>query len=103
MSFLIQPHVRLQEWVAEEHGYFREAGLDYEFEPRGLAGSTVSTSPVRTADALTAQWQAAETSQLRPFCMSSKAPLATSMGASSAVLTGDVLTVEPARPRGSNS
>ena len=50
MSFLIQPHVRLQEWVAEEHGYFREAGLDYEFEPRGLAGSTVSTSPVRTTD-----------------------------------------------------
>ncbi|HYV80230.1 MAG TPA: hypothetical protein VE979_19055, partial [Streptosporangiaceae bacterium] len=50
MSFLIQPHVRLQEWVAEEHGYFRAAGLDYEFEPRGLAGSTVSTSPVRTTD-----------------------------------------------------
>ena len=50
MSFLIQPHVRLQEWVAEEHGYFREAGLDYEFEPQGLAGSTVSTSPVRTTD-----------------------------------------------------
>jgi NitT/TauT family transport system substrate-binding protein len=36
--------------VAEDHGYFREAGLDYEFEPRGLAGSTVSTSPVRTTD-----------------------------------------------------
>jgi NitT/TauT family transport system substrate-binding protein len=50
VSFLIQPHVRLQEWVAEEHGYFREAGLDYEFEPQGLAGSTVSTSPVRTTD-----------------------------------------------------
>jgi NitT/TauT family transport system substrate-binding protein len=50
VSFLIQPHVRLQEWVAEEHGYFREAGLDYEFEPQGLAGSAVSTSSVRTAD-----------------------------------------------------
>ena len=50
MSFLIQPHVRLQEWVAEEHGFFREAGLDYEFEPQGLAGSTVSTAPVRTTD-----------------------------------------------------
>jgi NitT/TauT family transport system substrate-binding protein len=50
VSFLIQPHVRLQEWVAEEHGYFREAGLDYEFEPQGLAGSTVSTSAVRTTD-----------------------------------------------------
>ena len=50
MKFLIQPHVRLQEWVAEEHGYFREAGLDYEFEPQGLAGATVSTSSVKTAD-----------------------------------------------------
>jgi hypothetical protein len=48
VSFLTQPHVRLQEWVAEERGYFREAGLDYEFEPEGLAGSAVSTSPVRT-------------------------------------------------------
>jgi hypothetical protein len=30
-SFVIQPHFRLQEWVAEEKGYFRQAGLDYEF------------------------------------------------------------------------
>jgi NMT1/THI5 like len=29
--FLIQPHFRLQEWVAEEKGYFRDEGLDYEF------------------------------------------------------------------------
>jgi len=50
MSFLIQPHVRLQEWVAEEHGYFREEGLDYEFEP-SLAGAAATTSPsVRTSD-----------------------------------------------------
>jgi hypothetical protein len=24
------PHGRLQEWVAEEHGYFTTEGLDYE-------------------------------------------------------------------------
>ena len=48
MKFRIQPHVRLQEWVAEEHGYFGDAGLDYEFEP-SLAGAAVSTSSVRTA------------------------------------------------------
>ncbi len=30
-KFLIQPHFRLQEWVAEEKGYFKEEGLDYEF------------------------------------------------------------------------
>lgn len=29
--FVIQPHFRLQEWVAEEHGYFKAEGLDYEF------------------------------------------------------------------------
>ncbi len=28
---VIAPHMRLQEWVAEENGYFREEGLDYEF------------------------------------------------------------------------
>jgi len=29
--FIIQPHFRLQEWVAEEKGYFKEEGLDYIF------------------------------------------------------------------------
>jgi NitT/TauT family transport system substrate-binding protein len=30
-KFIIQPHGRLQEWIAHEKGYFRQAGLDYEF------------------------------------------------------------------------
>jgi len=30
-SFVITPHFRLHEWVAEEKGYFRDEGLDYEF------------------------------------------------------------------------
>jgi ABC-type nitrate/sulfonate/bicarbonate transport system substrate-binding protein len=30
-KFMIEPHFRLQEWVAEEKGYFRAEGLDYEF------------------------------------------------------------------------
>lgn len=30
-KFRIQPHGRLQEWVADEKGYFRDEGLDYEF------------------------------------------------------------------------
>src|SRR5688572_32480588 len=29
--FVISPHFRLQEWVAEEKGYFAQEGLDYEF------------------------------------------------------------------------
>lgn len=31
-KFVIQTHFRLQEWIAEEHGYFRGEGLDYEFQ-----------------------------------------------------------------------
>jgi hypothetical protein len=30
-TFIIQPHGRLQEWIADEMGYFRAEGLDYEF------------------------------------------------------------------------
>ena len=30
-KFVIGPHMRLHEWVAEEKGYFAEEGLDYEF------------------------------------------------------------------------
>ncbi len=29
--FHIQPHGRLQEWVADENGYFRDEGLVYVF------------------------------------------------------------------------
>src|SRR5688500_17746263 len=30
--FVIQPHTRIQEWVALEKGYFADEGLDYELE-----------------------------------------------------------------------
>ena len=30
-TFIISPHFRLQEWVAEEKRYFAQEGLDYEF------------------------------------------------------------------------
>lgn len=51
-KFIIAPHGRLQEWVAEEHGYFTEEGLDYEFEPEGLAASSRTTSAVQAADSV---------------------------------------------------
>jgi NitT/TauT family transport system substrate-binding protein len=35
--FRIQPHNRLQEWIAEEKGYFRDVGLEYEFHMPGGA------------------------------------------------------------------
>ena len=44
-KFRIQPHNRLQEWVAEEKGYFREEGLDYEFVHGRLLGPE-ATAPV---------------------------------------------------------
>ena len=37
-KFIVEPHFRLQEWVAEERGYFRAEGFDYEF--RELIRST---------------------------------------------------------------
>ena len=49
-KFVIQPHVRLQEWVAEEHGYFAAQGLDYEFEASSFAGGSQTTSVVGSAE-----------------------------------------------------
>lgn len=50
-KFVVQPHVRLQEWVAEEKGYFSAEGLDYEFSAEGFAGgSKTTTAAVKPAD-----------------------------------------------------
>src|SRR5437764_8828030 len=38
-KFTIQPHGRLQEWIADQKGYFRDEGLDYELSP-GLSASS---------------------------------------------------------------
>jgi hypothetical protein len=45
-KFVIEPHFRLQEWVAEEKGYFRDEGLDYEFREfiRSSGGTHHQTS-----------------------------------------------------------
>ena len=41
-KFIIQPHFRLQEWVAEERGYFADEDLDYVFaeQIRSTAGKS---------------------------------------------------------------
>jgi hypothetical protein len=39
-KFVIQPHGRLQEWIADANGYFRDEGLDYEFQ-HGLSMASV--------------------------------------------------------------
>jgi len=38
MVFKIMPHGRLQEWVAEENGYFQAEGLEYSFVTEGDYG-----------------------------------------------------------------
>ena len=60
-KFVIEPHFRLQEWVAEEKGYFHAEGLDYEFRElirstdgqhhdKGNQGAFQSIEQGRTAD-----------------------------------------------------
>ena len=36
-KFIIQPHGRLQEWIAHQKGYFTEEGLDYEIPTRDVS------------------------------------------------------------------
>ena len=50
-KFRIQPHVRLQEWVAEELGFFRDEGLDYEFEITGFSSGSAAPSVKRSDSA----------------------------------------------------
>ena len=39
-KFIIQPHGRLNDWVAHEKGYFTEEGLDYELNVEGSRKNT---------------------------------------------------------------
>jgi len=47
-KFVIMPHARLHEWIADEKGYFTEEGLDYEFVVDGF--SSQSKLGVQPAD-----------------------------------------------------
>jgi NitT/TauT family transport system substrate-binding protein len=42
--------VRLQEWVAEELGFFRETGLDYVFQTDGFSAASLTTNSVQMTD-----------------------------------------------------
>jgi NitT/TauT family transport system substrate-binding protein len=46
--FRIQTHGRLQEWVAEEKGYFADEGLDYEFVDNPLMNDQIAGGTVRS-------------------------------------------------------
>jgi hypothetical protein len=48
-KFRIQSHGRLQEWVAEEKGHFKEAGLDYEFLVKPIVTWTAEVETITSA------------------------------------------------------
>jgi NitT/TauT family transport system substrate-binding protein len=50
-KFRIMPHGRLQEWVAEEKGYYAQLGLDYEFvRPAAVGRQAMASATVQSAD-----------------------------------------------------
>jgi len=64
-KFRIQPHGRLQEWVAREKGYFEDEGLDYEFvfgRDDGLhePASTVQSTEQAPAEVKTGAFESME-------------------------------------------
>jgi NitT/TauT family transport system substrate-binding protein len=48
-KFRILSHGRLQEWVAEENGYFKDEGLDYEFKMMPAAGWSAHVQSTESA------------------------------------------------------
>ena len=51
-KFIIQPHGRLNDWVADENGYFSEEGLDYELNVEGSRKNTPRLAAVDLASPL---------------------------------------------------
>src|SRR5215472_10581609 len=60
-TFVIGPHMRLQEWVAEEKGYFKDEGLDYEFIPStGFSNLSVKSATELPKDQIKGAYQSIE-------------------------------------------
>jgi NitT/TauT family transport system substrate-binding protein len=51
-KFIIQPHGRLNDWVADEKGYFAAEGLDYELNVEGSRKNTPRLATVDSPAAL---------------------------------------------------
>jgi NitT/TauT family transport system substrate-binding protein len=51
-KLIIQPHGRLNDWVADENGYFREEGLDYELNVEGSRKNTPRLAGVDSSNPL---------------------------------------------------
>jgi NitT/TauT family transport system substrate-binding protein len=67
-KFRIMPHGRLQEWVAEEKGYYKAEGLEYEFvkparvgrQALEAVGSTVQSADGAPAPVMTGAFESME-------------------------------------------
>lgn len=59
-KFVIAPHMRLQEWVAHEKGYFSDEGLDYEFRDGKRSVSSIKTAEEISPDLRSGAYQSFE-------------------------------------------
>src|SRR5437867_4078542 len=60
-KFIIGPHMRLQEWVAEEKGYFKDEGLDYDFiDSTGFSNLSVKSATELPKDQVKGAYQTIE-------------------------------------------
>ena len=101
-KFRIMPHGRLQEWVAEEKGYYTQLGLDYEFvKPARVGREAMEGSSVQSADGvaapvMTGAFESMETG--RACDVSSACHWAVGMAASAdhGIMWGHAYSVTPA-------
>jgi NitT/TauT family transport system substrate-binding protein len=60
-KLVVGPHMRLHEWVAEEKGYFKDEGLDYEFtETTGGSRLSVKSAEELPPDQIRGAYQTIE-------------------------------------------
>src|SRR5437762_5452206 len=60
-KFIIEQHFRLQEWVAEEKGYFKDEGLDYDFiDSTGFSNLSVKSATELPKDQVKGAYQTIE-------------------------------------------
>ncbi len=59
-TFVISPHMRLQEWVAHDQGYFTEEGLEYEFKKRPKGNFSVKSADPLPKDQIRGAYQSIE-------------------------------------------
>jgi len=101
-KFRIMPHGRLQEWVAEEKGYYAQLGLEYEFvRParvgrEAMAGATVQSADGAPAPVMNGAFESMETG--RACEVSSACHWAVNMASSAehGIMWGHAYSVTPA-------